>query len=286
MKKYSLFNIINNIFFTLMAIITLYPLWHTFIGSIIPYHEFAQKTILLFPNNISFEAYKVILTKRVIPQAFKISTFVTVLGTFLSLLFSTIAGYILSKKNLPGRNLMFLFVLIPMLFSGGLIPLYISLNKYKLIDSIWVYILPSLISTYYVIILKTSFQEFPESLESSAKIDGCSEIGILFRIVVPASFPVLSTIGLFYAVARWNELFAAIFFIMDAKKLNLQVILYNIVASVDHSTENVAGEADRAMVSEQIKYGTIIVATIPILLVYPFLQKYFIKGVLIGAIKG
>ena len=287
-KRINLFNIFNYTFFFFLAVSTLYPFWYTIVGSVIPYSEFAQKVVLLYPNTISFEGYRYLLGQKLIIDAFAVSVFSTVVGTVMSLIMTALAAYVLSIRNLPGRSMFFVFVLITMLFSGGLIPLYIILTNYRLVNSLWVYIFPGLINTFYVIIMKTSFQGLPESLMDSARIDGCNEIGILFRIVLPLSLPVLATIALFYAVVKWNNLFTAIFFIQDTSKQNLQAVLYRVIqrASMNYLTEDVVGMGDLAMVREQVKYGTIIVATAPILLLYPFLQKYFIKGVLIGAIKG
>ena len=285
-KKLSFFKLFNYSLFTALSIVTLYPFWHTIIGSIIPFSEFARKAVLLYPNKISLSGYQYILSQRQFLYAFSVSTFSTAVGTVCSLMMTSLAGYVLAQTRLPGRNFFFVIILVTMLFSGGLIPLYVVLAKYGLINNLWVYVLPGLINTFYVIIMKTSFQGVPDSLTDAARIDGYSDFGILFRVVIPLSLPVMATIALFYAVNKWNNLFTAIFFISDAKKLNLQAVLYNVISGLDMSQGDVVGLGDKALVSEQVKYATIIVATAPILIVYPFLQKYFIKGVLIGAIKG
>lgn len=279
------FAIANALFFVLLSVVTLYPFWHTIVGSLISFSEFVQRTVLIFPRRPTLAGYAYVLAQRQILDSFMVSVFSTAVGAASSLVMTSLAGYVLAQRGLPGRNAMFVFVLVAMLFSGGLIPLYVVLSRLRLVNNIWVYILPGLINTFYVIIMKTSFQEIPDSLVDAARMDGCTDFGILFRVVVPLSLPVMATIALFYAVNKWNNLFTAIFFITDARKLNLQAVLYNIVSSADMSQEDVVGKGDMAMVSEQIKYTTIVVATAPILVVYPFLQKYFIKGVLIGAIK-
>ncbi len=282
----TIFKIFNYSLFIIIAIVTLYPFWYTLMGSIVPYEEFADKALLLIPNNVTFNAYKQIFATSTIPDAYKITIFITVVGTVLNLFFTAVGAYVFSRRNLPGKNIIFSFIIFTMLFSGGLIPMYLTLHNYHLIDKIWVYILPSLINTFYLIIMKTNFQEVPQSLEESAEIDGCSHFGILFKIYIPLSLPVIATVGLFYAVDRWNELFTALFFITDPKKYTLQAVLYNMLTSVDTTTSNVLGSSKEKLISEQVKLASIIVAVVPILLVYPFLQKYFIKGVMIGSVKG
>ncbi|MCA0991356.1 carbohydrate ABC transporter permease [Pseudalkalibacillus hwajinpoensis] len=281
------FKVFNVILFTVFGFVTFYPFWYVFVGSIIPFTELSSKVILLYPENITFEAYKQIFSSSSIPNALKINVIVTVGGTILNLLFTTLAAYVFTKKELPARNFWFSLAIFTMLFNSGLIPMYVTLSNYGLIDSLWVYILPTLINTYYMIIMKTSFEQLPKELEESAKIDGCNEIGILFRIIIPISLPIMATIGLFYAVDRWNELFTAIFFINDENKVTLQAVLYRMLQSTDPTmSEPTIGEGGAAMLPEQLKYASIIVATLPILAVYPFLQRFFVKGVLIGSVKG
>ncbi|GBF72450.1 ABC transporter permease [Paenibacillus sp. 598K] len=276
----------NYAFFILLSIVTLYPFWYTLVGSLVPFEEFADQALLLLPRYVTFQAYEQIFETSTIPNAYGITAFSTIVGTALNLLFTSIGAYVLSRRNLPGKMIFFTAILFTMLFSGGLIPIYLTLHSYGLINNVWVYILPSLINTFYLIIMKTSFHSIPDSLEEAAEIDGCSHFGILFRIFLPLSLPVLATLGLFYAVDRWNELFTALFFITDTDKYTLQAVLYNMLTSVDTTTQNVITTDRENMATEQVKLATIIVAIVPILLVYPFLQRFFIKGVLIGSVKG
>jgi putative aldouronate transport system permease protein len=281
----KLFQGINYTVFILLSLITIYPFWYTLVGSLVPFTEFSEKALLLIPDTITFSAYKQIFAADTIPNAYKITAFITIVGTVMNLLFTSLGAYVFSRKRLPGRTFFFMAIIFTMLFSGGLIPMYLTLQQYHLVNSVWVYIFPSLINTFYMIIMKTSFQQIPDSLEESAEIDGCTHFGILFRIYLPLSLPLLATIGLFYAVDKWNELFTALFFITDASKYTLQAVLYNMLTSVDTTTQNVSSLTSEDLISEQVKLASIVVAVIPILLVYPFLQRYFIKGVLIGSIK-
>ncbi|MDW7657885.1 MAG: carbohydrate ABC transporter permease [Bacillota bacterium] len=284
LKKLTVFDFCNTIFFVLFCIVTLYPFWYTFLASVVSYTELLTTPILIWPSHVSLAVYKTLLTRASIMTGFKVSVSTTLLGTVLTTLASAITGYVLSRREVPGRNTMFTFVLIPMIFGGGLIPLYVTLNTYHLINSWWVYIWPGLMAPYYIIIFKTSFSGIPQSLVDSARIDGCPEWGILLRIIMPISLPILATIAVFTAVAKWNNYTTPLYFIRDASKFNLQLILRNMI-NTDRWAQDIVVAGDQAMVAEQLKYGTVIVATVPILVVYPFLQRYFVKGVLIGAIK-
>lgn len=284
LKRLTVFDYVNALFFTLFCVITLYPFWYTFLASVVSYAELLTTPVLIWPSHISFAVYKTLLTRAAIMTGFKVSVSTTLLGTVLTTLASAVTGYVLSRRELPGRKSMFTFILIPMIFGGGLIPLYVTLNTYHLINSLWVYIWPGLMASYYIIIFKTSFSGIPQSLVDSARIDGCPEWGILFRIIMPISLPILATIAVFTAVAKWNNYTTPLYFIRDADLYNLQLILRNMI-NTDRWAQDVVVAGDQAMVAEQLKYGTVIVATVPILIVYPFLQRYFVKGVLIGAIK-
>jgi len=285
-KTNKLFQIFNYTFFILLGVVTLYPFWYTLIGSIISYSEFAQSVVLLFPKKITFSAYVKIFSDNIVPNAYMVTIFTSVIGTFLSLLFTTMAAYVFSRRVFPGRNIIFLLIIFTMLFQGGLIPLFIILSKYGLINSIWVYIFPKLINVFYLIIMKTNFEGIPVSLEEAAKIDGCSDMSILLKIFIPVSLPILATIGLFYMVDKWNDLFTGIFFISDSKKRNLQVLIFDMINSTESADLSVSDGSGGALVAEQLKLASIMVATLPIAMIYPFIQKYFVKGVMIGSVKG
>lgn len=280
----KLFNLFNSMFFIIMSLITLYPFWYTFVLSIIPFHEFAQSTFLIIPRSFDLSAYRQILNSGLMISAYRITVFTTALGTILSLLVTAMAGYALSKRHLPGNKIIFILIIITMLFEGGLIPLYVTISKLKLINRIMIYFLWPMVNTFYVIIMKTYFLGIPQSIEDSAKMDGCNDLSIFFRIIFPISLPIFATIALFYAVLKWNTLTTPLFFIRDPMKYTLQAVLYNIVKSFDNTSQGVFDQGVM-LLSEQVKAAAIIVTTIPIVMVYPFLQKYFVKGVLIGAVK-
>lgn len=282
----KVFTIANYTFFILAGLVTLYPFWYTLMSSIVPLSYFATHPLLLYPGEITWEGYRLIFSAPTILNGYKITGFSTIVGTILSMLFSVMGAYVMSEKELPGRNIITQLIIFTMFFSGGLIPIYINLNNLGLINNIWVYIFPSLINTFYLIILKTNFQNMPKGLKDAARIDGCNDFGILFRITIPLSTPVLATIALFYAVDKWNDFFTAIFFVHDSSKYTLQAVLHNMISKASANSKNVAGMGMRGVSSDQVKYAAIMAATIPILLVYPYLQRYFVKGVMIGAVKG
>ena len=280
-----LFRAGNVVFLLLFAFLTLYPFWYVMVGSMVPFSYYSTHTLLLWPGELSFLGYKTIFSSPTIPNAYKVTVFVTVVGTLLSMTVTCLAAYVTSERALPGRNLLMSLIIFTMLFNGGLIPTYLIYRSLGLIDTLWVYIAPHLVTTFYLLILKTNFQGVPQDLKDAAIIDGCNEFSVLFRVMIPLSMPVLATITLFYTVDRWNDLFTAIFFIVDSKKFSLQAVLYFMISRA--GAESIPGEnRELTLAGEQIKLAAIMAATIPVLLVYPFLQRYFVKGVLIGAIKG
>lgn len=237
---------------------------------------------------ISFDSYRILLFEdTTIIRAFFVSTSRVIAGVTLNLLFTSLLAYPLSRKYLPHRNKLNFYIVIPMLFSGGLIPTYLLVSSLKFIDSYWVYIIPGLINAWYAIILRNFFQSVPDSMEESAKIDGASDLLILFRIILPLSAPALATLGLFYAVDHWNAWFDAILYIRSPKKYPLQIFLRRLAVEQSNIQNIIQSDIGKRNVTpESIKCATLLITTVPIMLVYPFLQKYFAKGIMIGAIKG
>ena len=224
-------------------------------------------------------------------RSFGITVFVTVVITFLNLDFTTSAAYGLSKTYLPGYRILMWMVVVPMLLSAGLIPTYILIKDIGLLDSIWVLVVWGLVSPFNLILMRNFFWSIPQELEDSARMDGASDLRVLWDVVLPLSKPVLATVGLFYAVGHWNEFFTGLFFINDSSKWPLQVVLRSII--VDQSMLNMGGsnapnnDITQLVVSaDNIKAATTIFAIVPILLAYPFLQRYFVKGILLGSVKG
>ena len=217
-----------------------------------------------------------------------VSIYITLLGTCISLIFTSLTAYALAHKPLLGRHVVLFMVLFTMLFNGGMIPTYFVVKSLGLLNTLWALMIPNAISAFYLLVLKSFFQRIPEELRESARIDGSHELGVLFRIVIPLSLPAMAAFGLFYAVGIWNQYFAAILYINDNTKWPVQVILRQILRVASGGT----GEGQEIVreghvnVANALKMAVIVIATVPILLVYPFLQKHFAKGVLLGSVKG
>ncbi|MDF2657690.1 MAG: transporter permease [Paenibacillus sp.] len=274
---------------TVFGLVTLFPFYYVIVMSMTPLKEIISSGgFVLLPKQWTLEAYRIIFSSPTIPQALKITVIVTVLGTTLSLLLTILAAYPLSKTYIPGRNGILLAIVFTMLFSGGLIPLYLVVNGLGLMNTIWALILPGLISTFNMLVMKTFFEHLPVELEEAARVDGCGDWRTLLQIVLPLSVPMLVTIGLFYGVANWNAYFGGIMYITDRGLYPLQVVLKNMIQTPNIGSELVVQNAQslNQLPPETVKMATVVVATLPIIIVYPFLQKYFIKGMLIGAIKG
>lgn len=271
----------------LLVVLTIIPFYYMLVLSLARFEDVAGGAFYLIPRHIDFASYALIFEDDTIPRAFLVSTAVTVVGTAVSMLVTTSAAYALSKKGLPGRNAIFTYIIITMFFSGGLIPSYLVMKDLGFVDSYLVMILPLSLNTFFLILMKNYFLTIPESLEESAKIDGANDILIMIRIVIPIAAPIMATISLFYAVAYWNDWFFPMLFLQDPDKYPLQLLLRKIVVE-----QEMANRLDRVSVMFgrhyyrlSVQMATVAVATLPILLVYPFVQKYFARGIMIGAIK-
>jgi putative aldouronate transport system permease protein len=265
-----------------------YPMYYMFITSISNGMLVMQGRITLLPRQITLDTYKVLLRNRDIFVSLKNSVVYTTAGTLINLLMSCLCAYPLSRKTFSGRRLFTKMIVVTMFFTGGMIPLYLVVNSLKLIDSIWAIVLPVAINTYNMIIIRTSFQAVPESLVESAKLDGANDFSILFRIVIPVSKAVLATMLLFYAVSHWNSYFNEMIYLNSKSKYPLQIILRNMLISGLFSEESgQTGSATGFTVTDAtLRSAVIVFTTIPILAVYPFVQRYFVKGVMIGSLKG
>lgn len=278
--------VIHGVLLSLLAL-TAAPFYYMLVVSFARFEDVAGGAFYLIPKSIDFASYALILEDDTMLRAFLVSTAVTVVGTGMAMLITTSAGYALSKKGLPGRNAIFTYVIITMFFSGGLIPLYLVMQDLGFVDSYWVMIAPLALNTFFLILMKNYFLTIPESLEESAKIDGANDIVIMFRIVIPIAAPIMATISLFYAVAYWNDWWFPMLFLQDPDKYPLQLLLRKIVIE-----QEMANRLDRVSVMFgrhyyrlSVQMATVAIATLPILLVYPFVQKYFARGIMIGAIK-
>jgi len=282
------FDIANILFLSALTLATLYPLLYVFFASISNPADLAQsRGILLRPLGFSLEAYRAVFKNPAIVSGYSNTLFYVVAGTCINLVMTSLGAYALSRSNVMLKTPILLLIIFTMFFSGGLIPTYLLVGKtLGWIDTVWAMIIPNAINTWNLLILKTAFENVPESLVESARIDGANDFLILLRVVIPLSLPALAVITLFYAVGHWNAYFNALVYLRDRALYPLQLILREILIanSVSEMTSGVAS-GDVEPIGETIKYATIIVATLPILLLYPFLQRYFIKGVLIGAVK-
>ena len=280
-----IFNIINATLLTILALIMILPFIHVVGSSFATGAEIAEKRFLLFPTEFTLSAYKYIFSTDTVIKSVMVSIFVTVVGTIWSMLLSTLTAYGLSRRDLVGRRYIMFFIIFTMLFNGGIIPTFIVVQQTGLLDSLASLIIPVSINVFNMIILKTFFQNLPYGLEESAKIDGANDFGILFRIIIPCSLPAIATISLFYAVTYWNTYMHAILYLSDAGKWPVQVLLRQIVVLATGMNYDSAEFTDIPPPSQSVKMAVIVVATVPVLLVYPFLQKHFAKGALLGSIK-
>ena len=285
-----IFDVFNYIFLTLVALTTIAPFIYIIGASFATELELAQRPLLIIPHDISFNAYEYIFSTNKIVSGFKNSIFITAAGTLINLFFTVTMAYAISKTRLRGRNFILNMVIFSMFFGGGMIPSYIvTANLLNMKNTYWSVLLPGAISAYNMMIVKNFFQGIPQELEESASLDGCTDVGILWKIVLPLSLPVLATFGLFYAVGHWNAYFGAMIYMPGAReKWPLQVLLREIIILANATVAD-ASLMDPEFVQppeQSVKMAVIVVSTIPIMCVYPFLQKYFVKGVMVGALKG
>lgn len=269
----------------LLIIVTAYPFLYVIVASLSNSDLLLSHNGLLFkPLGFQLDAYKMVLKNPNIVSGYRNTLLIVVGGTILNVFLTSLAAYALSRKSLMlGRPIM-MAIVFTMFFSGGLIPTYLLVyNTLHLGNNLLALILPTAISTWNLIVLRTSFAAIPESLFESAKMDGAGEFTTLFRIVVPLSMPAIAVMVLFYGVGHWNSWFPAMIYLRDRELYPLQLIMREIL--LQNSTDSMMGAGDNFSIGESIKYATIVVATVPILFVYPFLQKYFAKGVMVGAIK-
>lgn len=287
-KTFDLFNMLIMI---ILMVVCAYPLLYVLFASLSdPYKLMQHRGLLFKPLGFTLQGYSLVVQNKSIMTGFLNTVFYVVVGTSLSLLLTSMSAYVLSRKNLLLGKPLMLMVTITMFFSGGLIPFYLQIQNLGLKDSRWALIFPSAISVWSLIVLRTAFKKVPESLIESAKMDGANDFTILFRIVMPVSKATLAVIALLYAVGHWNSWFNAMIFLTDRSKYPLQLILREILISNDMremmnlpkgSAQFIQADAYKSL----IKYSTVIVSTIPILCIYPFVQKYFVKGTMLGSLK-
>lgn len=281
------FDLGNAVLMIGLSVITLYPLIYVLFASLSdPEFVVQSRGLILYPRGFTIEAYQMVFKNPNIIAAFGNTLFYVAAGTSLNIILTALGAYGLSRRNVMLKNPIMFLIVFTMFFEGGLVPLYLTIQNLGMLDSRLSLIVPTAVSAFNLIIMRTAFQAVPESLEESARIDGAGDWTILFRVVLPLSMPVVAVMILFYGVSHWNAWFYATIFLQDRDLFPLQLILREILISNDTSSmASGVSSSDQMSVGETIKYATIIVATAPILFLYPFLQKYFVKGVMIGAIK-
>ena len=280
------FDWINYLFLALFSLTILFPFWNLFVQSVSSPDSGVVDALQMWPKKFSAFNYKYVLANKYIWTGYRETLIRTIAGTALSVTLTAMGAYVLSKKKLPNRNFWTTVVLIPMFFSGGMIPSYLWMVNLHLIDNRLVLILPGLISSYNLIIMRNFFMSVPEGLEESAMIDGAGSIRIFFSIVLPISKAVLATVALWVMVGHWNAWFDATIYIRDANKLPLQVVLRRILMEGTQQMMDMNSTDTNHVTPDTLKAATTFVCMLPIMCVYPFVQKYFVKGVIIGSLKG
>ena len=279
----KIFDIVNYILLAAIGFIMFYPMFYVFIVSISSAEYINQGAISFFPRGLNFEAYKRVFETATIWVGYRNTFLYTIVGTAINVLLTAMCAYPLSRKDFYGKGPLTIFITLTMFISGGMIPLYLIVNNLQIMNTMWAVLLPSAISTYNMIVMRTSFSSIPESLIESAHLDGANDVQILGKVVLPLSKPILATMVLFYAVTHWNSYFPSLLYLNDQNKYPVQVIMRSIIIEGDMAGD-MSGMTN--VIATNYKYAVIIISVIPILLVYPFLQKYFTKGVMVGAVKG
>ena len=287
-KEDIIFAIVNYTFLSIFLLLVVYPLYYILIASISDPNATNQGLVIYKPVMITFEGYKLILEDSSIWIGYKNSILYTIAAVAVNMVCTVPAAFSLSRKELPGRNLFMYMVTLTMFFSGGMIPTYIVVRKLNMINSPLAIILPMAVMAYYLIICRTFFQNtIPEELREASFIDGASYFTFFFRIVLPLSKPIIAVMVLFYMVHHWNSYFQAMIYLRDESLYPLQLILRNILVDSEASmADDASAIAEKQRLTELIKYGVVIIASAPMLIAYPFAQKYFVQGVMIGAVKG
>ncbi|WNR42973.1 carbohydrate ABC transporter permease [Paenibacillus roseipurpureus] len=288
-KGENIFHFLVVIFFIIASFCTLYPFWHVLMYAISDPKASMGGGLFFLPRGFSLYSFELMLQTKGIFQSYVNSLFRLIVGTFIALLFTAMLAYPLSVRRFAGRNTITMLIFFTMLFNGGLIPNYLLIKQLGMLNTLWALIIPGAISAWNLFIMKNFFQSIPPELEESANIDGASPARTLFSIILPISMPVMAAVALFYGVAHWNSYFDAIVYISDPKKQVLQVFLRGMmnVGSLSEVKDVDSMAASSGTVTEEsIKMATIVMSVLPMLIVYPFLQKYYVKGVLVGSVKG
>ncbi|MCR8632511.1 carbohydrate ABC transporter permease [Paenibacillus radicis (ex Xue et al. 2023)] len=287
-KQMTLFDWVNYTLLALISITCIFPFLYVFSVSFTDPKAYIPLKFYVFPDSWSLASYKYILSTNSFLNALKSTAFITVVGTVFNIIVSFTLAYALTKKAMPGRGVMMGGVIFTLVFSAGIVPSYLLVKELGLLNSYWSLIWPSLTNAWSLIVIKSFLESLPAELEDSGKIDGCSDIGVFLRIIIPLSMPAIAAFTLFFAVSHWNTYFNALIYISDSKKWTLQVLVKTLVVDSDSTGVGQAGAGgdDRVIPQETIRMASIVMSMVPILLIYPFLQKHFAKGVMLGSVKG
>lgn len=281
-------NIVITAILTLLALVAMFPFYNVIILSFASVEGMARHPVYLLPYSFDLTTYKNLFAEVNFYRAFGVSVFVTITGVTLNMFLSVLGAYALSKKAMPGRNLLLSAILFTMFFSGGLIPYYLVIQSLHLVNNILVMVIPTGITTMYLIIMKNYFNTLPDSIEESAKVDGANDLYILWKIILPISKPFIATFALFYAVDRWNEWYNSLIFISDSAKVPLQIYLRELLINMNVQLSSSAAavvESKAGVGIQATQMASIVISAIPIMCVYPFLQKHFVRGIMVGSIK-
>ncbi|MCU6796917.1 carbohydrate ABC transporter permease [Paenibacillus sp. WQ 127069] len=281
-----IFQTLNISLLGLLGLVTVFPFYYVLIVSLTDPTEYMLDKWTLFPNHWSLASYEYLLSTKAFLRSMGNSTFLATVGTACSLLLTSSLAYALSRHRMSGRRIVLMMVLLTILFSPGIIPHYILVRQIGLIGSLWSLIIPALASGWNVLLMKGFFASIPAELDESASIDGSNDIQTWVRIILPLSLPAMAAFGLFYAVGYWNQFFQALLYINDSAKWPIQVLLQNMLLSASNTDLEAYDVTQQAPPSEMLKMAAVIIATVPILIVYPFLQKHFAKGAMVGSVKG
>lgn len=293
MKKSLGYKITDGMIYVILALIgliTLLPFLYVIIVSFTDPSEYLRKSLILWPEKWSVASYKYILSTKMFVQSLGVSAILAVVGTALSIMITSALAYSLSRKRFFGKKVFLIAILMTMLFNPGMIPNFLLVDSLGLMNTLWSLILPAITSAWYVFLMKNFYQELPDELEEAAKIDGCNDMTVFFRIMLPISLPAIAAFGLFFAVGYWNTYFNGVLYINSDELRPMQVVLQMMLiqASTNVADPSVAAmlQSEQMLPPETIKMAAVVVASLPIIMVYPFLQKYFVKGMLVGSVKG
>lgn len=284
----KLFDVFNTFLMITILFITLFPLYYVLIISFSDGSAVMRGEVNFIPKGINWKSYEIVFQDSSLMRSYLNTILYTISGTIINLSMTALCAYPLSRSSFYGRNFFALAIVFTMFFDGGLIPRYLVVDSLGLVDTVWAIIIPPAINVWYMILMRTFFQNIPEAMHESAYMDGAGEFKVLTRIVLPLSVPILATMTLFYAVWHWNSFFPALIYLSDKSQYPVQIILRNIVISGDMAEQSsmMGGQMGQLVTAQNIKYAVVIVAIAPIVMLYPFLQKYFVQGLMVGSIKG